>query len=350
MSQPPRDDRPETGDWRTDAHAAGGTDPDPTVYIPQGQAGVAESASPMGPDREESPRWMMPVFSGIASLLVGLLLGWLIFSGNEGSGDDLQDQEALQTQVEELTGTNSELQTQVEDLTAQLAALEGGEGSDQGSGGAGEVDDLRDQVDTLESENLSLSEQVTSLEEQNSELQGRVEEILAEFDEAFVPVPDVVNQSADSVADLATENGWVLVQIPTATDSAEPGTVLSQTPAAGTPMLAGSALAIGVATAPEEQPDPDGHGGVIFEESGTGSQEMEVSLEGGIRHLLMWTFTGEGTHTVTVLDEDASPLLHLVEVNGPSQGATSLPLAGSYRLEVSTDSDMEWTLQIVRLP
>lgn len=337
-----RIDRPGQGDL---VDAEGPYEEEVTAYRRPG------SARPRGPEPETGEggnRWLSPVLAAVGALLVGLLLGWLVWSGGDGDRD-------LAAQVDQLSEENTRLQGQVDDLNAQLEELGDGDGpgveelTAQNEQLTADLEDQRAEVELLTEDNEDLADQVSTLEEANAELTERIEQILDDVDAALVPAPDLVGDTADAAAAQAEENGWVLVQIPTASDGAEPGTVLSQSPPAGTPMLSGSALAIGVASQPEAPPPSDA--GTVFESSGTGPGTLDTFvLEGGTRHAVIYSFTGEGRHTVSAVDADGSTVLRLVDVNGTKEGATHIPLTGTYALKVDVGDDVDWQLQVVRLP
>lgn len=308
------------------------------------------------------PPWLVPTVAGVGALLLGLVLGWLLWSGADEPAEDSPE---LVAQVEELTAENVELRGQVEELTAQLEELEatGGEESARLDELTAENEELRSEVDTLTgevdglaadneeltTENEALTDQVAGLEQENAQLRDRIEDILADIDAAVVSAPDLVGGTVGFAAGQAEENGWVLVQIPSATDEVAPGTVVAQTPSAGTPMLSGSAMVVSVAAAPDPAPEPGLE--TIFEVSGAGpSTTGAVELAGGTRHVLAYSFSGTGRHVVTVIDAEDNPVAQLVDVNGTTEGATALPLVGSYRLQVETEDDADWTLRVVALP
>lgn len=306
---------------------------------------------PFDPVPEEEtgpPAWLVPLVASLVALAAGLVLGWLLFTGSDESAD-------LEAEVDRLTAANADLQGEVDELTAEL----------EGQGTAGEerlaelsaeneelaadVEALTEQVAALTTDNEDLTEQVADLEAENTRLQERIEEILTDIDEAMVATPDVVGGTSEEAAAIAAENNWLLVQIPSATDQVAAGTVVAQTPQPGTPMLSGAALVVSVATEPDPPPDPGTE--TVFDAEGTGPSTTEaVELAGGTRHVLAYSFSGDGEHTVTVVDADGHEVAVLVEVNGTAEGATGLPLAGSYRLQVGTEDSVDWTLRVVALP
>jgi len=307
-----------------------------------------EEPEDLEPEAEGRPAWLVPLFAGTGALVAGVLLGWLVWSG----GDDASD---LEADLDRLTSENAELRAEVDSLTADLEALEA-----DGSGRVDEltaeneelsaqVDSLTGEVDSLTTDNEGLTEQIADLEAENTQLRERIDQILTDIDEAMVAAPNVVGGSSEDAASVAEENGWLLVQIPSATDQVEAGTVVAQTPPSGTAMLTGSALVVSVAAEPDPPPEPDAE--TVFETDGTGPATTDaVELAGGTRHVLAYSFAGEGNHTVTVIDAEDTVVAVLVDVNGPAEGATGLPLAGSYRLQVDTDDAVEWSLRVVALP
>ncbi|MCK0112942.1 PASTA domain-containing protein [Ornithinimicrobium sp. F0845] len=300
------------------------------------------------PEEEAGSKWLVPLLAALGALVAGLVLGWLIFSG----GDDSSE---LEAEVDRLTAANADLEAEVEDLTAELEA-QGTAGEDrvaeltaENEGLAADVDALTEEVAGLTTDNEDLTEQVADLEADNTRLQERIDEILADFDEAMVATPDLVGGTSEDAATVAEENGWLLVQIPSATDQVDAGTVVAQTPPSGTPMLSGAALVVSVASEPDPAPDPEAE--TVFDAEGTGPATTDVAeLAGGTRHVLAYSFTGDGEHTVSVVDADDNEVAVLVEVNGTAEGATGLPLAGSYRLQVETGDSVDWNLRVVALP
>lgn len=369
----PGADQPGDRDPRdADANADAGADA--TVYIPRPERAFTEPEEEFtGHDGGESsdpgehepsqepdstrPAWLIPLISSIGALLLGLLLGWFLWSG---TGDATGDSEELQATIDELTSENAELQDRADELAAELEELESADGDEsaqleeltaENEELTSEIETLTADVDRLTRDNEDLADQVSGLEEQNTELRDRVEEILADIDAAVVSAPDLAGATVGFASSQAAENDWVLVQIPSATDEVAPGTVLSQTPGPGTPMLSGSALVVSVATTPEPAPDPGTEIETVFETSGTGpGTSAPLQLEGGNRHILVYSFDGPGRHTITLVDAEDDPVAQLVDVNGTAEGATGLPLVGSYSLQVETEDDVDWTVRVVTLP
>lgn len=340
-----RGDDPQGQPW-------GDAGADDTVLIPR--AGGADGEHVDGPEPMETrPAWVTPTIAGVGALIVGLLAGWLIWSGG---GDESDEVEALQSQISDLTDEKAELQGQYDELSAEMDALgeAGGEKAATAEELTRENADLTAQVETLTgdlegltSEKDALTEELAGLERENADLREQIEGILDDIDSSVVAAPDLEGGTAAAAVAAAEANGWVVIQIPTATTQVAAGTVLSQTPAAGTPMLAGSALAISVATAPEPLPGADSE--MIFEEDGTGPATTgTVTLEPGVRHFLAFTFEGDGRHVVSVGDADGDKVAQLVDLNGATEAGATLPFIGTYSFSVETDD--AWSLRVVTLP
>ena len=362
MSDTPTDPTRRDDSWRDDSW----TDPtrrddswrdeQPGEEQPwQGHADEAPAEEAvLDPDEAEGrPPWVTPTIVGVAALLVGLLAGWLTWSGGD---DDSGELESLQSQLSDLTAEKSDLQEQYDELSAEVDALgeAGGEKAStleeltaQNADLTEQVETLTGDLDTVTGEKDALAEEVAGLERENADLREQIEGILDDIDASVVAAPDLTGGTAAAAVARAEENDWVVIQIPTATTEVAPGTVLSQTPVAGTPMLAGSALAISVATAPEPPPSADAE--TIFEQAGNGpATTAAVNLEPGVRHFLTFTFEGDGRHGVSVVDADGDEVAQLVDLNGPTEAGTALSLVGSYRFSVETDG--AWTLKVVTLP
>ena len=135
------------------------------------------------------------------------------------------ERDALAAQVAGNGGTNSDMQAQIDDANAQIATL------------TADLDAVRTDLDTA---NASLKT-----------VQSDLAAATAACDALNVmPAPDYVRADIARVRTEAASNGWTLIEQPTNSTTAVAGTVLEQTPAAGTNMVKGSVLYVTVAKRP----------------------------------------------------------------------------------------------------
>ncbi len=145
-------------------------------------------------------------------------------------------------------------------------------GSSSGSGDSleltGAQQDRLQLLPALEAENDALEESNAELAAERSELADRLDEMEAEFSKleaklSFIrskrPMPDLVGASASTIERLAKRFDWT-IKVVKQPSSAPAGTIISQTPASGSTVHAGSTIKIVVAKrqpAPEPEPEVD---------------------------------------------------------------------------------------------
>lgn len=150
---------------------------------------------------------------GVAA--VALLLGFLVW----GQDDDAD--------VVAETDTSAP-----DDVAPEDSAPDDAEPED-----TGEVDDLQSEVDDLQS-------QLDDVTEERDDLRAQLDDDAG----TMVELDDLEGMSVDDVRDLASDNGWELVEQEPEdpSDDVETDTVLSQSPGSGTTMVEGSLLLIEV--------------------------------------------------------------------------------------------------------
>ena len=218
MGDTPTDEEPRDNERGKDFAA------DDTVLIPLAGHGADDSVPSPHPEDAESdpdqdrPAWVAPTIAGVSALLVGLLAGWLMWSGS-GDGDDSEELLSLQTQVSDLTAENAELQGQADDLqgqadglTAELDALgeAGGEKAStleeltaanteltgQVEAMTGDLEGLASEKETLAKELVGLEEENADLLEENADLRDQIEGIVDDIDASVVSAPDLEGGTA----------------------------------------------------------------------------------------------------------------------------------------------------------
>lgn len=123
-------------------------------------------------------------------------------------------------------------------------------------------------IPTLESEKEALEDENVELEDENSELLDRLDDVESDlvnleekltFVQSKRPMPDLVGASAAELQRLANRFGWTVTVVKQASSSPA-GSIISQAPASGSTVHAGSAIKIVVAKpqpAPEPDPEPE---------------------------------------------------------------------------------------------
>ncbi len=130
--------------------------------------------------------------------------------------------DALTDEVDVLTGQNTDLRTLNEEIERQRAAA------------VAEADALRAEVAALQAQVASLEEQVATLNRELGDIANAVQ---------FMPA--VVGQQLVGVEQFATDNDLVLIVLRTSEAGDTPvsaGTVITQSPAETTPLVAGSVV------------------------------------------------------------------------------------------------------------
>ncbi len=138
------------------------------------------------------------------------------------------ERDALAAQVGSAGGTTSDLQAQLDASKAQVATLQG---------------DLKTATTQLDAANASLTQAQAQLKTTQGQL-DQANATLAELNPA--PIGNYVNGAIAKVRSDAQANGWTLVEELVTTGTAVAGTVLEQTPAPNTTMIAGSVLLVKV--------------------------------------------------------------------------------------------------------
>lgn len=174
---------------------------------------------PVGPPPADGVSAGLAIALAIAADLLGLLAGYLLF----GEDDDdtatapVEDVEPGDTAaLEELVTERDELAQQAEDQQAQ-------------------IDDLQSQLDEVTAERDELAE---GADDGGDEV-------------VTVPAPDLVGSTLDDAGQVASENGWTVVQREVA-EEGEEGEVVAQYPDPGTPMIEGSVLVLDVPAPAQE--------------------------------------------------------------------------------------------------
>lgn len=211
------------------------SDQDPTrpqEPVPGERLPPQEATSVTRTETETGPRESVPpgpptggVSTGLAILaalavgLLGLLVGYLLF---EGDDDDAADTTTVVEDTADEEATIAELEAERDQLAEQVEDL------------AGQVEDLESDLETARQE--------------RDELQAQLED-----QPEIVAAPSVVGDDVEEARAVAEENGWIFIERPAATsDGAEPGTVVEQYPDPGDPMVEGSVLAVDVEPEPDE--------------------------------------------------------------------------------------------------
>ena len=183
---------------------------------PQQRTATTTTTTPPGPPPSPggvSGGVVATIAIGVAA--IALLLGFLVWGQDDDS--DVATDDATSAP---------------EDVAPEDSAPE-----DTAPEDTGEVDDLQSEVDDLQS-------QLDDVTGERDDLQSQLDDIA----EGMVELDDLEGMSIDDVRDLASDNGWELVeQEPdSAADDAETDTVLSQSPGSGTTMIEGSLLLVEV--------------------------------------------------------------------------------------------------------
>lgn len=111
-------------------------------------------------------------------------------------------------------------------------------------------------ADSMRGKNSSLESQLAQLEGDNDALETELDRLNDKLEEerSKMPLPDLSGRSKGSVEKIASRNGWSL-SIRKQTSQLTPGTVIAQSPSAGTEVADGSRVQITIAKAPPA-PEP----------------------------------------------------------------------------------------------
>ena len=231
-------------------------------------------AGPMFVD-DRRPAW--PYFAVALALIVGGLIGFLIGNGRHAETTtltsstqplgsivtsaatvtDLQNQVALLTAAQtkaakdlaDAQASLAQAQAERDALAAQVGAAGGTSAGLQAQLDASKAQVVKSQADLktattqLDAANASLTQTQASLKT----LQGQLDAANATLT-ALHPAPlgNYVNGTIDKARSDAQANGWTLIEQPGNSPTAAIGTVLEQTPAPNTTMVAGSVLFVKV--------------------------------------------------------------------------------------------------------
>ncbi len=263
----------------------------PTTVSPAAYAPAAPMVRPVEPPYpERNQGW--PYFLAAVALLAGGLVGYLIAIAMD---DDDTPATAPATTValvvDSLPGADADTEAIIEDLQAQIAALTAAQGdaaglTDQitdletaladmtaerdalaaeiadadnsGSDQQADLDAANQQIAVLEAQLATSLEDLEAANEDVAEAEAALATAVNERDAAtatledlnLIPNPNYVNASVTRARTDASANGWTLIEQPTDSASAAPGTVLEQAPPANSNMIEGSVLYVTVAQAP----------------------------------------------------------------------------------------------------
>lgn len=144
-------------------------------------------------------------------------------------------------------------------------------------------------IAALQSENEALEGEKTELTDENFELADRLDDVEAELSSledklSFIrskrPMPDLVGGSVAELEALASRFGWT-VKVVKQASSSPAGTVISQSPASGASVHAGSVIKIVVAKPQPivEEPEPPVDSGSACDPNYSGTCVPQVSYD-----------------------------------------------------------------------
>jgi outer membrane murein-binding lipoprotein Lpp len=197
---------------------------------------------------------------------------------------------------------------------------------------------LEVQVENLRNDLEAAREDADASQQDYSTVQARVTQLEKELQtfKAKRPMPSVVGDSIGDVESLADQYGWDVQT--TEEGSAKPeGTVLSQTPAAGTTMKLGAVVNLVVA-----QPLPPGWKDIkVF--SGSGDiKTPEVNIpDGKVR--LLYTFSGNSNAQITLYQRPNEFIENYLNEIGDYSASTRVYYSGRYYFEICCGS---WTVRL----
>ena len=159
-------------------------------------------------------------------------------TGSNSTNAIVAERDRLTAEVADLQ--NQLTETQAALVAAQQTASTNGPSADMQA----QLDDQARQIATLQ-QNLDTAN--TEFQSVQSQL-ATANKTLSDLDPT--PVDDYIGSDIAKVRSAAKANGWNLVEQSIEGATNAPGTVMSQSPAAGTNMIKGSVLCVEVATAP----------------------------------------------------------------------------------------------------
>jgi hypothetical protein len=178
---------------------------------------------------------------------------------NAAATRDLQGQVELLTAAQEqaagLTDQVTNLETALTEMTAERDALavQAGDSNQQS-----DLDAANDRIATLESELDTARTDLEAANKKVTQTEAALQTAISERDAAnatidelnIIPNPSYINGPITKTRSDAAANGWTLIEQPTASATAAPGTVLDQAPPAESNMINGSVLYVTVAERP----------------------------------------------------------------------------------------------------
>jgi prefoldin subunit 5 len=236
--------------------------------------------APVGPDPVfadvRRPAW--PYFVALLALIVGGVIGFLIGNNRQDQATTLTSSsqpvgstvdtsrtvEDLQSQVDLLTAAQTKsaadltaLQTKLTQVEAErdsLAAQVGNAGG-TATGLQADLDASKAQVAKLQTDLVTVTGQLDAANASLTQTQASLKTVQGQLDAANAtltalhpgPLSNYVNGNVSKARSDAKANGWILIEQPSDTPSGSVGTVLEQTPAPNSIMIAGSVLYVKVA-------------------------------------------------------------------------------------------------------
>lgn len=320
QSDASRPDADESDDASAGGDASDADRTEPTATL------LPSSTPDLGRDEEPDDRgWLVrnPGWAALIAVLLGAAIGvgvgYLVFDSDDDDTDATSEEAAaLAEQVGTLEGENEALSAQNTELAAELSASQG------------EVEQLRDRLDQM----------------------------TGELAENVVIIGDFVGGNADDAVAAAEEQGWLVTVVSAESDTDAPGTVISQAPAAGAPMVRGSAVVLTVAVEPQPEPEPDVDLDYTSVQTfqGTGPQDtasvtLPTAAAGAIR--IAYQFEGDTQFKVDLVSADESVVATLVDVQGTAgatvQDVADVPFAGTFSFRVTTDNQTQWQIDLQAL-
>lgn len=235
----------------------------PRAPSPPGPAMATPAATGAGavPARPSAGRYREPSFArrnpgvvaglaAVVALALGLLAGWALTSAAE---DEPAAEPAVDPQVAALQGELDAALAAQEEVAGQLQALEAANAELQQQAAAGQTTaaELQASLDALTAErDQALADLAAS-----QEVVATLEDSLAAIDDAFAFTESLVGTQLAAAEDWAENRGLRLVtnEVPAPDgDDVDEGTVLTQAPDPGTPLLPGSVVYVEVVGPAEE--------------------------------------------------------------------------------------------------
>ncbi len=183
---------------------------------------------------------------------------------NAAATRDLQGQVEMLTAAQEqaagLTDQVTNLETALAEMTAERDALAAQPGDSDGAATdqQSDLDAANDRIATLESELDAARTDLEAANEKVTQTEATLQTAISERDAAnatidelnIIPNPNYISGPITKARSDAAANGWTLIEQPTDSTTAAPGTVLDQAPPADSNMIDGSVLYVTVAKRP----------------------------------------------------------------------------------------------------